>query len=81
MSSSEVNPIVFLLKEYNLTGNPAIFLIILEFLPWMCYILYMKGNFEIEVEFGMKMDVKAGAIIASTGVEANFKVKLKWKRE
>jgi uncharacterized protein YukE len=36
---------------------------------------------EIEVEFGMKMDVKAGAIIASTGVEANFKMKLKWKRD
>lgn len=36
---------------------------------------------EIDVEFGIKMSVKAGAIIASTDAEANFKVAMKWKRK
>jgi hypothetical protein len=36
---------------------------------------------EIDVEFGIKLSVKAGAIIASTDAEANFKVALKWKRK
>jgi hypothetical protein len=33
---------------------------------------------DIEVEFGVKLSGKVGAIIASTGTEANFKIKLKW---
>lgn len=36
---------------------------------------------EIEVEFGLKMDAKAGALVAAAGVEANYKVTLTWKRE
>jgi hypothetical protein len=36
---------------------------------------------EIAVEFGLKLSADAGAIIASTGAEANFKVALVWKRE
>ena len=33
----------------------------------------------IGVEFGIKMNAQAGAFIAATGVEANFKVTLSWK--
>jgi hypothetical protein len=36
---------------------------------------------EINVEFGVKMSAEAGAIIASSGLEANFKITLKWKQE
>jgi hypothetical protein len=36
---------------------------------------------EVDVEFGLKMDAKAGVLLASGGVEANFKVSLKWKRK
>jgi len=36
---------------------------------------------EVEVAFGLKMDAEAGAILASAGVEANFKVTLTWQRE
>ena len=36
---------------------------------------------EIGVEFGLKMSAEAGAFIAAAGVEANYKVTLKWKRE
>jgi len=36
---------------------------------------------EIQVEFGLKMHTEAGAIIAATGVEANYKVMLTWRRE
>lgn len=36
---------------------------------------------EMEVEFGLKMTAEAGAVIAATGIEANYKVTLKWKRE
>ena len=36
---------------------------------------------EIGVEFGIKMNAKAGAIIATSGIEANFKVTLKWKQK
>ena len=36
---------------------------------------------EIEVEFGLKMNAEAGAIVAAAGVEANYKVTLKWKRD
>ena len=35
---------------------------------------------EIGVEFGIKLSAEAGVVIASTGVEANFKVTLLWKR-
>ena len=33
---------------------------------------------EIGVEFGIKLSAQAGAFIASAGVEANYKVTLKW---
>ncbi|MHC4115894.1 MAG: CU044_2847 family protein [Planctomycetota bacterium] len=36
---------------------------------------------EIDLEFGLKLSVEAGAFIASTGTEANLKVRLNWKRE
>ncbi|MGC8960458.1 MAG: CU044_2847 family protein [Chloroflexia bacterium] len=36
---------------------------------------------KVEVTFGLKMDAEAGAILASAGVEANFKVTLTWRRE
>ena len=36
---------------------------------------------EIGVEFGLKMSAEAGAFVAAAGVEANYKVTLKWKRE
>ena len=36
---------------------------------------------ELELEFGLKMDAEAGAIFASVGVEANFKVTMTWKKE
>ncbi|HEC35358.1 MAG TPA: hypothetical protein ENI39_02350 [Anaerolineae bacterium] len=35
---------------------------------------------EIEVEFGLKMNAEAGAVVAAAGVEANYKVTLTWKR-
>lgn len=35
---------------------------------------------EIEIEFGLKLNANAGAIIASGSVEANYVVKLKWTR-
>jgi len=35
---------------------------------------------EIAVEFGIKLSATAGVVIASTGMEANFKVSLTWKR-
>ncbi len=36
---------------------------------------------EVQIEFGLKMNAKAGAIISSGGIEANFKVALKWVKE
>ncbi|MCY7324065.1 MAG: hypothetical protein LH660_20255 [Phormidesmis sp. CAN_BIN36] len=36
---------------------------------------------EIEVTFGLKLSVEAGAIISSVGADVNFEVKLKWKQE
>ncbi|MGA9771596.1 MAG: CU044_2847 family protein [Blastocatellia bacterium] len=36
---------------------------------------------QVAVEFGIKLSAAAGVVIASTGVEANFKVTLTWKRE
>lgn len=35
---------------------------------------------EVGVEFGIKLSGTAGAIIASTAIEAHFKVTLNWKR-
>src|SRR5208337_1411091 len=35
---------------------------------------------EVEVEFGIKLDVEAGALIAKTGAEGNVKVTLNWKK-
>jgi hypothetical protein len=34
----------------------------------------------VGVEFGIKMSAEAGAVLASAGVEANYKVTLTWKR-
>ena len=34
---------------------------------------------EIALEFGIKLEAKAGAIITMAGGEAHFKVSLKWK--
>ena len=34
---------------------------------------------EIGVEFGIKLTAKAGAVLASAGVEANYQVTLTWK--
>ncbi len=36
---------------------------------------------EIAVEFGIKLNAAAGAFIASAGVEANYKVSLKWAKK
>jgi hypothetical protein len=36
---------------------------------------------EVEVQFGLKLNAEAGAIVASAGVEANYTVTLKWKKE
>jgi hypothetical protein len=36
---------------------------------------------EISLEFGVKFNAKAGAILASVDSEATFKVSLKWKRK
>ena len=33
----------------------------------------------IEVEFGLKMNADVGAILASAGVEANYKITLAWE--
>ena len=36
---------------------------------------------EIEVEFGVKVNAEAGAVVAKAAGEANFKIKLRWIRE
>jgi hypothetical protein len=36
---------------------------------------------EIEVKFGIKLNIETGAIITSLGGEANFEVVLKWKKD
>lgn len=36
---------------------------------------------EMEVEFGLKLSAEAGAVVAAAGIEANYTVTLKWKRE
>ncbi|ANZ41572.1 hypothetical protein BBK82_42095 [Lentzea guizhouensis] len=35
---------------------------------------------EVQVEFGVKLNAEAGAVIAKTGVEGHLKVKLTWGR-
>lgn len=34
---------------------------------------------QVSVEFGIKLSAEAGVVLASTGVEANFKVTVLWK--
>lgn len=36
---------------------------------------------EIEVQFGLKLSAEAGAVLAAAGAEANYNVKLVWKKE
>lgn len=36
---------------------------------------------EAEVQFGLKLSADAGAFVAAVGVEANYTVTLKWKKE
>ena len=35
----------------------------------------------VELEFGVKLNAAAGAVIARTGAEGHFKVKLTWNRD
>jgi hypothetical protein len=35
---------------------------------------------EIDVEFGLKLTATAGAVVAAAGLEANYKVTLKWQK-
>ncbi len=35
---------------------------------------------EVEIKFGVKLDAEAGAVIAKTGIQGHFEVKLKWYR-
>ncbi len=35
---------------------------------------------EVEITFGVKLDAQAGAVIAKTGIQGHFEVKLKWDR-
>jgi hypothetical protein len=35
---------------------------------------------QVEIEFGIKLDAEAGALIATTSVEASVSVKLIWER-
>ena len=39
------------------------------------------GPDEVELKFGVKLDAQAGAVIARTGLQGQFEVKLKWVRE
>jgi hypothetical protein len=39
------------------------------------------GPDEVELKFGVKLDAQAGAVIARTGLQGQFEVKLKWIRE
>jgi hypothetical protein len=36
---------------------------------------------EVEIEFGVKLNAEAGAIIARTGMEGHFQVTVRWSRE
>ncbi|MCA1673012.1 MAG: hypothetical protein LC799_12725 [Actinobacteria bacterium] len=35
---------------------------------------------EVQVEFGVKLNAQAGAVIAKTGVDGHLKIKLTWRR-
>jgi hypothetical protein len=35
---------------------------------------------EVAVEFGVKMTVETGAVIAKASTDANFKINLTWKK-
>lgn len=35
---------------------------------------------EMEVEFGLKLSAEAGAVVASSSIQAHYTVTLKWKR-
>ena len=35
---------------------------------------------EVEIKFGVKLSAEAGAVIAKTGLDGQFEVKLKWKQ-
>ncbi|AXB43196.1 CU044_2847 family protein [Amycolatopsis albispora] len=39
------------------------------------------GPDEVELKFGVKLDAQAGAVIAKTGLQGQFEVKLKWLRD
>jgi Trypsin-co-occurring domain 1 len=36
---------------------------------------------EVELKFGIKLDAEVGAVIARTGIQGQFEVKLKWRRD
>ncbi|QWF76638.1 CU044_2847 family protein [Amycolatopsis sp. CA-230715] len=36
---------------------------------------------EVEIKFGVKLSAEAGAVIAKTGLEGQFEIKLKWKKD
>lgn len=36
---------------------------------------------EVEIKFGVKFDAQAGAVIAKTGMQGQFEVRLMWQRE
>ena len=36
---------------------------------------------EVQVEFGVKLNAQAGAVIAKTGVDGHLKIKATWRRE
>jgi hypothetical protein len=35
---------------------------------------------DVEIKFGVKLDAQAGAVIAKTGVQGHFEIKVTWKR-
>ncbi|MER7212619.1 CU044_2847 family protein [Streptosporangium sp. NPDC000239] len=36
---------------------------------------------EVELQFGVRLSAEAGAVIAKTGAEGHFEVRVKWQRE
>lgn len=36
---------------------------------------------EVEIKFGVRLDARAGAVIARTGMQGHFEVKVRWNRE
>jgi Trypsin-co-occurring domain 1 len=36
---------------------------------------------EVEIKFGVKLDAQAGAIIARTGMQGHFEVKVRWTQD